>query len=216
MSEAAARPARRQKTRSTGSLKGELYRQSRIWHGWLSAGAFLALMFFSVTGLLLNHPEWFKADTPSPPRERTLTLSQEDLAAARGAADPSRALAETVGRKVKLLGAYQDGELLDDQAMIRLEGVKGSTDITVDLVSGDSEVTVERASLVTTINELHRGKNSGAVWKAVIDVSAVVVLALSLIGYLLFFSLRFRLRTSLALTGLSLAILFGVFFLFVP
>src|SRR5690242_20539981 len=39
--------------------KISFYRQCRLWHGWLSAFAFLALMFFSATGLLLNHPEWF-------------------------------------------------------------------------------------------------------------------------------------------------------------
>ncbi|WP_304192177.1 PepSY-associated TM helix domain-containing protein, partial [Phenylobacterium aquaticum] len=102
------------------------------------------------------------------------------------------------------------------EAQVRLEGVTGSSDILVDLRTGTAEVTVARTDLVTTLNELHRGKNAGAVWKAVIDVSAGLVLALSLIGYVLFFSLRFRLRTSLILTAASLAVLFGVFWLFVP
>ena len=35
-----------------------LYRQCRAWHGYLSAFAFIALMFFSATGILLNHPDW--------------------------------------------------------------------------------------------------------------------------------------------------------------
>ena len=38
----------------------DFYRHSRYVHGWLSAFAFLTLLFFSVTGLLLNHPEWFE------------------------------------------------------------------------------------------------------------------------------------------------------------
>ena len=38
----------------------DFYRHSRYVHGWLSAFAFLTLLYFSVTGLLLNHPEWFE------------------------------------------------------------------------------------------------------------------------------------------------------------
>jgi hypothetical protein len=202
--------------RPRASLKVEIYRQSRLWHGYLSAFAFLALIFFAATGLILNHPEWFPTKPDPRPTERTVTLTPAELAAAQAAADPSRALAIAVARQVKLRGAFQSGEILDDEAQIRLEGVTGSTDILVDLKSGKAEVSTARTDLVTTLNELHRGKNAGAVWKAIIDASAVLVLALSLIGYVLFFSLRFRLRTSLILTGASLAILFGVFWLFVP
>lgn len=208
-----ARPAKR---KSGGSFKGELYRQSRAWHGWLSAFAFLALMFFAATGLLLNHPEWFKPRVDDRPTEWTVTLSRAELAKAQGAADPAKALAEAVGRQRDLRGAYQSGEVIDGEALIRLEGVTGASDLIVDLQTGQAEATISRADLVTTMNELHRGKNAGAVWKAAIDVSAIVILALSLIGYVLFFSLRFRLRTSLILTGASLAVLAGVFFLFVP
>ncbi len=66
------------------------------------------------------------------------------------------------------------------------------------------------------IGDLHRGKNASVPWRAVIDVSAILVLALSIIGYVLFFSLRFRLRTSLILTAVSIAALVGVFVAFVP
>lgn len=209
-------PPKTKRRKAKGSFKGELYRQSRAWHGWLSAFAFLALMFFALTGLLLNHPEWFAPTNHEQPVEWTLVLSADELARARTVADPARALAEAVGRRRDLRGAYQSGEILDGEAMIRLEGVTGSSDLIVDLVSGEAEATISRADLVTTLNELHRGKNAGAAWKLVIDTSAIVILALSLIGYVLFFSLRFRLRTSLILTGASLATLGGVFFLFVP
>lgn len=199
-----------------GNVRGEIYRQSRIWHGYLSAFAFIALIFFSVTGITLNHPEWFTPKAKEPALETSLTLPPETLAAARAAADPARALAEAVGRRTALRGAYRSGEVLDGEALIRLEGVTGSSDVFVDLETGDTEVTVARADLVTTLNELHRGKNAGAAWKWVIDLTGAVVLALSLIGYVLFFSLRFRLRTSLILTGLSLGAMLAVFALLVP
>ena len=203
-------------TRKPINWKVEIYRQSRTWHGYLSAFAFLTLIFFAVTGLLLNHPEWIEAKTEQPSADRTVQLAPADVAAARKASDPSRALTELVRKQQSLIGAYQSGEVIDTEAMIRLEGPKGSSDIVVDLSTGEAEVTVKQARLIDTLNELHRGKNAGGAWKAIIDVSAILILALSIIGYVLFFSLRFRLRTSLILTAASLAAMVGVVVLFTP
>jgi hypothetical protein len=78
------------------------------------------------------------------------------------------------------------------------------------MATGATELSAQHARLVDTLNDLHRGKNAGKAWRLVIDLSAAVVLALSVIGYVLFFSLKFRLRTALLLTGASLAVLVGV------
>lgn len=196
--------------------KAEIYRQSRNWHGYLSAFAFLTLMFFAATGLILNHPEWIEAKGEQPSADRTVQIAPADLAAAKAAADPSRAMAELVRRQTPLIGGYQSGEVVDEEAMIRLEGPKGSSDIIVDLSTGQAEVTTKSARLIDTLNELHRGKNASQAWKAVIDISAILVLALSIIGYILFFTLRFRLKTSLILTGVSLAAMVGVVVFLTP
>lgn len=196
--------------------KATLYRQSRAWHGYLSAFAFLALIFFALTGLLLNHPEWIGSSGERPSKDFTVQLAAPEIATAQKAKDPARALGEAVSRKARLVGAFQSGELIDDQAMLRFEGPKGSSDVSVDLASGETEVTVTKARLIDTINELHRGKNAGQTWKTVIDASAILVLALSVIGYVLFFSLRFRLRTSLVLTGASLAVMLAIIVWLVP
>lgn len=212
-----AKPPAKPKAKKPINWKAEIYRQSRTWHGYLSAFAFLALIFFAITGLLLNHPEWTTSDKELPSKDQAVTLSAEELAKAKAAEDPSRALAAAVGRKTSLLGMYQSGEVVDDEeAMLRLEGPKGSSDVIVNLTTGEAEVTVKRARLVDTLNELHRGKNASGAWKFIIDLSAILVLALSIIGYVLFFTLRFRLKTSLILTGVSLGAMVAVVMLFTP
>jgi uncharacterized protein len=208
-------PAKK-KAKGGGSLKGEVFRQSRIWHGYLSAFAFIALIFFSITGLLLNHPAWFEGREEAPSKDTVLTLAPADLARARAAAEPGPILAKAVGDKVDLIGAYKSAETIDNEVMLSFESVKGRSDVTVNLDTGRAEAAVERSDAVTVLNELHRGKNSGAAWAWVIDVTAILVLVLSIIGYVLFFSLRFRLRTSLALTGISLAALAAIFVFLIP
>lgn len=195
--------------------RGTVFRLCRMLHAYLSAFAFIALFFFSATGILLNHPEWFENYQPEQ-KPITFALLPAELAAAKSSKDPGRALAERAAAKAPLAGAYASADLGGPQALVRLEGPKGSTDLTIDLNTGAATGKVSRANLLAIIQDLHRGKNSGAPWRFVIDVTAYVVLALSVIGYALFFSLRFRLRTSLVFTGVSLLILTGIAAWLVP
>lgn len=206
---AATRPGKTGTGEPAGFGKGAFFRLCRLLHAYLSAFAFLTLIFFAGSGLLINHPDWIGAK----PRETEarLILPAAELAAARRAPDPAAALARSVARLTPLVGAYHSGEVVDGQASLRFEGTKGSSTALADLQTGRTEVTIERAGALATVGDLHRGKNAGAVWRAVIDVSAILVLLLSLIGYVLFFSLRFRLRTSLVLTAASLMVMAAIY-----
>ena len=191
------------------------YTQCRNWHGYLSAFAFLILMFFSATGILLNHPDWLTSDEPEP-QSVTAIIPADKISAAQKAQDAGKALGAVVAGQIKLLGAYNSGDVDSSQALLRFEGVKGMTTVTLDLKSGQAKAQIQKADTVTMLDDLHRGKNVGAAWKWLIDISGVVILILSLIGYVLFFSMRFRFRTAMILTGVSLAAILAVFVLFVP
>lgn len=195
--------------------RGAFYRACRLVHAYLSAFAFLALIFFAATGLLLDHPDWLQGRKPAE-RTAVVRLSPAELAAARAAREPGRLLAAAVARRTPLLGAYKDAQLEDGAALIRLEGARGASDLDVDTATGAARVVVQPATAADIVEELHRGRAAGPAWRWVIDVSAVLILALSLVGYVLFFSLRFRLRTSLVLTAASLAALGAVYLLAVP
>ncbi len=195
--------------------KGAFFRLSRMLHAYLSAFAFLTLFFFSATGILLNHPEWFETYQPAE-RKVAFALTPAELIAAKASRDHGRALAAAAAHHTSLPGAYASADIDGPQALVRMEGPKGAADLTIDLSSGKAEGRVTRPNLMAVVQDLHRGKNSGTAWRWVIDLSAWLVLGLSLIGYVLFFSLRFRLKTSLILTAVSLAILVGIAWLLVP
>jgi hypothetical protein len=203
-----------QKPRPGRPSAGSLYRLARMLHAYLSAFAFLALIFFSLTGLTLNHPEWL-AGRRAPEETRSLALPAQAVAAALRTGDPPRALAAAVEAAAPVVGAYASGEVFDGEALLRFEGPTGTSDVTVFTATGQVEVATRRAGLVAPLNDLHKGKAAGAAWKLIIDVSAALFILLSVIGYVIFFSLRFRLPLSLVLTGLSLVALVGGFFLFV-
>jgi hypothetical protein len=211
-------PVREKAARSkaaSGFDKGALFRVSRMLHAYLSAFAFLALIFFSATGILLNHPEWFESYRPAE-SHAVFTLTPAELAAAKASKDQGRALAAASATKARLNGAYASGDRDGPNMLVRLEGPKGSSDLTIDLSTGKVDARITQTNLMSIVQDLHRGKNVGVAWRWVIDLSAWLILALAVIGYVLFFSLRFRLKTSLILTAVSLAVLIAIAWAFVP
>lgn len=201
-------------TRSASSLKGAVYRQARLWHGWLSALAFLALMFFAATGLLLNNEDWLRAEGKKT--VQVVAFTPADLARAQAAANPDRVLAGLVVQRLGLRGEIQRPRPGDRPGVVKVRGVAGGAEIALDLAAGEARVKTETLGAVATLKNLHKGKNAGPAWHLLIDLVSIAVLCLSLIGYVLFFSLRFRLRTGLILTGVSLAAAVGVFAFTVP
>jgi hypothetical protein len=202
-------PVEARRPRPFPAWKINLYRQCRLWHGWLSAFAFIALMFFSGTGLLLNHPEWF-GDADAAPQESHAQLNPAEL---KG--KPAAALGEMLARRKLVQGAYASGDIDDDLALLRFEGVRGNSSVNLDLTSGKADIAYRQAGALTVLNDLHRGKNAGIAWKWLIDLSAGLFLVMSLVGYLLFFSMRHKLPQALILTLGSAAVLAALFLFFV-
>ena len=183
----------------------DFYRHARYVHGWLSAFAFITLLFFSITGLLLNHPEWFE---PAKTEETTKLIFPESiLKSIKQQENPSDTILSYVRKQQNLVGRYQSSEVMDNEVMIRLESPAGATDIFVMADTGETEITQKPASTVSMLNDLHRGKNSGLGWSWLIDISAIIYIMLSLAGYILFLSIKTRLVTHLMLTAVSLAMI---------
>ena len=187
-----------------------LYRTMREWHGYVSAFAFLWMLFFAVTGILLNHPGLLRADAP-PLASRTIALSPAEVAAIRAAPKPAERLVATIGAKTKLKGALTSGDVVGDEIFARMQGAGGTSDVRASLAAGTAEVTVEARPALAVLNELHRGELAGSAWRLMIDIAAGSLIVAAVAGFILFFSLRFRLRTVLILVGVSAAVATAVF-----
>jgi uncharacterized protein len=195
--------------------RGAFYRVARMLHGYVSAAAFLALLFFAATGVLLNHPEWMPAREAADLQHFSLDADALARVSAAGEGERAGVLAEAVASRADIVGAFASGEVIDREALLRFESVRGASTAIVDLSTGAVELEVQRADALAVLNDLHRGKNAGAAWKLLIDVVGALTIALSLLGFVIFFSLRFRLITSMALVAAGAAAMVGVWFLFV-
>jgi hypothetical protein len=190
--------------------KQDFHRYSRVVHGWLSAVAFLVLCFFSVTGLLLNHPTWTQGEAPEP-ATTSVQLDREEVQRLELADDPGPVLAMIAAEHTSLRGEYSSGDRAGPEVFVRLQGVRGLSDLRANLGSGVLEVIVEPAPTLSVMNELHRAERAGTAWRVFVDAAAILLIVLSVVGYLIFLSLRFRLRTALMLTVASAAGMWALF-----
>jgi len=183
------------KTRAT--WRRHTARLSRWLHIYGSMISFAVVLFFSATGMTLNHPQWFAGHERLT--ERTGQMNAAWLAGADDAVarlDIVESLRTTHG----ITGAVSDFRVDDREASVAFKGPGYSADAVIDRTTGRYALTESRLGLVAILNDLHKGRDTGGVWKFVLDVSAGLLCFVSLSGLvLLFFMQKHRLAGVLLL-----------------
>ncbi|MDB4877950.1 MAG: PepSY-associated helix protein [Gemmatimonadetes bacterium] len=182
---------------------------ARTLHIYLTMFAFVMMMFFAVTGVLLNHEDSFMAESQS-------TETRGVLPAALLAGPDKLMIVERLRAGFGAVGAVTTFDV-DSAAMhVELKGPGRQTDAEIDRRTGAVVVTIERKGLVVRLDDLHRGKDGGRVWSAVIDLSAILLFLGSLSGILMWWALPRRRKLGLvALVG-SIAIIGVIYMIAIP
>jgi hypothetical protein len=153
--------------------------------------SFAILFFFAITGITLNHTDWFASHQSTrqlkgvvktqwlKPEVRKLEIV-EQLRSAHG-----------------IRSSITDFRIDDGQASVSFKGPGYSADAFIDRTSGAYEFNETTMGVVAVLNDLHKGRDTGRVWSAVIDVSAILMVLVSLSGMVLLFFLQKRLATGL-------------------
>jgi hypothetical protein len=176
--------SRAERVRGNPFWKRQMMILSRWLHIYLSMASFGILFFFAVTGLTLNHVEWF--------------TKQQHTIQVRGSMDP-KYLAKDVARLEVveyfrnthgIHGAVKDFRVEDTDCSIAFKGPGYSADVFLDRATGRYELTETRMGFFAILNDLHKGRDAGKVWAWMIDLSAVFMTLVSLTGLLLIFFLQ--------------------------
>lgn len=175
---------------------------TRWLHLYLSLFSFTVVLFFAVTGLTLNHPTWFAGQV------RT-TEHDGSLAPAMLTPPDKLAIAESLRKIWKLQGAVSDFRIEDNQVTVSFRGPGYAADAFITIPSGKYQLSETRSGIAAVMNDLHKGRDTGAKWSWVIDASAILLTVVSISGLILLFFLSKR-RTrgiAVAVVGLLLLIL---------
>lgn len=172
----------------------------RWLHVYLSMFAFASLIFFGVTGVTLNHPDWFGADMERVV-ERQGTLDRAWLGSATNETDASDetgdeanvdklAIVEFLRTKQGARGALSEFQIDDYECVVTFKAPGYVADAVIDRESAKFTLTAASYGLVAVMNDLHKGRDAGPAWSLVIDVVSILTVALSVTGFVLIFYLR--------------------------
>ena len=190
--------------------KRQLAALSRWLHIYLSMVSFGVLFFFAVTGLTLNHTEWFSQ------AQRTLQVKGV-LEAAWLKGDVAKLeIVEHLRRTHRISGALTDFRIDETQCAVSFKSPAYTADIFVDRTTGAYDLTETRMGFVALLNDLHKGRDAGRAWGWVIDLSAVLMTLVSLSGLILVFYLQKRLVPGLTTLAAGAAVCYLAYLIWVP
>lgn len=161
------------------------------WHWVSAAGCLIGLVLFSITGFTLNHASAIgaKPETTSITGELPAGLLQSLQAMAAGEEDTQRALPVEVTRWLNAqMSVRPDGDKVEwsqDEIYLSLPRPGGDAWLTIDLASGEVTHELTDRGWISWLNDLHKGRNTGAMWSLFIDVFAFAVLIFAVTGLFL-------------------------------
>lgn len=188
-----ATTAQRRKSRKAFWLK-----QLHTWHWMSSAISLVGLLLFAITGFTLNHA----ADIEASPRvvEHSATLPAGLRATIAPRADEGgtedgngnesvrRPIPADVARFLEQslsMRARGDAEWSADEIYLAMPRPGGDGWISIDRATG--AVTAEQSDRgwIAYLNDLHKGRNAGTVWKWFLDIFVLACILFSVTGLFL-------------------------------
>ena len=181
-------------------VKRDAHRWSRFIHVYTSMFALLIVLFFGLTGITLNHPQWtFGDEVDTSTVTGTLPFA---VTLADGSVD-YLSISELVREEYGVHGSVDSFDTTGGEASIAYKNAGYAADVFVDVESGEYEVTIEQQGWVAVLNDLHKGRDTGGGWKWVIDVAAGFLVLISITGLVMQFFLRKRRRSAFVSVGVG-------------
>jgi hypothetical protein len=171
--------------------------------------ALLVVLFFGITGVTLNHPEWTFGFDPTTENSQGV-LPDETVV---GGTVEYLAVSEFVRTEHNVKGEVTDFGADATDGFISYRGPGYSADLIFDLESGSYELTVQQQGWIGVMNDLHKGRDTDASWNWLIDVSGALLVAISITGLALQLFLKQRRRAAVlaAIGGALVTVAFIVF-----
>jgi hypothetical protein len=183
---------------------------ARWLHLYLSLFGFATILFFAVTGLTLNHAAWFESGGES---ERVLELEVPRELIELPA---ESALVAWLRSSAGVHGDVYDYSADEQSVSIALKGPGYAVDAEFDVPRARASVRERQLNSWAFLDDLHKGRDSGAVWSWVIDISAVLMALSAATGLWLLLYIQRRRNPGLVVTLVGTLVLVAVGWWFTP
>lgn len=192
-------------------LKKNIASSSRWLHIYLSMFSFIALLFFAITGITLNHTERFTD-------QQHTTSSKGEISKVFLSADTNHIkkleIVEFLRNKYLIKAPLKDFIIDEYQCIISFKGPGYGADIFLDREKALYEISETSTGLVGILNDLHKGRDTSVQWKWLIDVSAMLMVMISLTGLIMLFFLKKKRIAGLMVIAIGGVITYLIYLLF--
>ena len=186
------------RARRARPLKLRVHAVVRWLHTYISMFSLLLILFFSLTGVTLNHPEWSINNVTSH-RDIKGTLPADWRA---GDNVNWLRVAEYLRTKHGVRGHADDPRLESGEGSIAFKAPGYSADCFIQQKTGAYELSVDTRGTVAWLNDLHRGQDAGSAWMRAIDASGIGLTLISITGLgLLFYLKKVRIKALLVIVA---------------
>ncbi|MEP7244176.1 MAG: PepSY-associated TM helix domain-containing protein, partial [Gammaproteobacteria bacterium] len=158
------------------------------WH-WISAAICLvAMLLFSITGITLNHAASIGAKPVVTARDERLPaplLEQLSKHSGSERAPLPVPVESWLQEQLAVRAGGRDAEWSDGEVYVSLPRPGGDAWVSIERESGTVHYESTDRGWISYLNDLHKGRNAGAVWGAFIDVFAVACVLFASTGLFL-------------------------------
>lgn len=180
---------------------------TRWLHLYLSMFSFAALFFFALTGITLNHPSWTENRQKVQMLKGNVDLSW--ISGTDTSVAEKSSIVDYMEDKHNLRGNLTEFRISESECSLAFDGPGFTAYGMIDRKTGSYELVSTSAGIIAAMNDLHKGSYTGKKWNAVIDITAAILIVISITGFIMIFYMTKK-RTK----GLWVAILGAVTFAF--
>jgi hypothetical protein len=193
------------------AINRNLVNWSRTIHVYLSIALLIVLVFFSITGITLNHAELMVAEPQTEVRtlDNLPVLPLDD----NGMIFDSPELAAYVRDEFGIRLEFADLTIAEPFVTIEYDGPGYQALVEIDQELGEIYAESTDYGLVAVLNDLHKGRYTHIVWNALIDISGIILVIFSLAGFVLLLPNKFRFRKVLKYSVVGIVISVAAYFI---
>lgn len=165
------------------SNEGSKWKQKSHWwlrwaHVYLSMLSLLIVLFFGITGITLNHPDWTFGTEPS----RITTDGVLPSGAVNGTDVEWLTVSEYLRNEHGVKGEVTNFTSDEVEGNISFKGPGYGAEVFFDIPGGEFSLSEQKQGWITVINDLHKGRDTKTSWRWVIDLSGVLLVFVGATG----------------------------------
>jgi uncharacterized protein len=181
---------------------------SRTIHIYLSIALFVILVFFSITGITLNHVDVFIAE---PEITEIIVDSLPELPL-----DSEGLIADSPELGSFLLKEFgvnrAKASITHDAKLLLVDYRSPGATAFIEIDQDEQKAVGEKSDygFIAMLNDLHKARETDVIWKWLLDISSILLIFFSIVGFVLLLPNNYRLKRVAAYTAIvAILISFG-------